>query len=466
MKIPERYKTLLTNTGLLFVGTFGSKMISFVMLPFYTAWLSIEDFGTSDVINVYSTILVAVASLCIAEAVFVIPTGRNKEDQKKFFSSSQFFGLICAIFLALLFIAIRLLGGIFTSSFFTNIGYITLLCGTTIFMSIAQQFCKCINMIKVFAFAGVINTLIVAALGFVLIRPFGLLGYVASLVIANLMALVYVFLRARLSDYISITAISKNHLVELLKYSVPLIPNSIIWLIVSYINRPVMEAYMGMAAIGLYSLANRFPTLISTLYNNFSNSWQISVLQEYGKQGYERFYNRTCISVFVGLCLCVSLLSIIISPLIQLLFGKDYYPAISYIPWLCLSTPFMALASIVGANFSAIKQSKYFFYSSIWSAGSAVVFNLTLIPTVGLWGACISSVLSFVIGAVSRIYYARDIVRFRWGGGYILLSLTLVLSLALNHFLDNVMSSCIFLFVLMLIILLCFKKFYSNNSSH
>lgn len=458
MKVPERYKTLLSNTGLLFVGTFGSKMISFVMLPFYTAWLSMEDFGTSDTINVYSTILVSVISLCIAEAVFVIPTGRSKDDQKKFFSSSILFCFISTLCLALLFLVIHLLRENNTSSFITNIGYITLLCGTTIFMSIAQQFCKCINKIKVFAFAGIINTLCVAVLGFVLIRPFGLVGYVTSLVIANLLALCYVVLRAKLFEYISISGLSRTHLFELLKYSIPLIPNSIIWLIVSYINRPIMEAYMGMAAIGLFSLANRFPTLISTVYNNFSNSWQISVLQEYGKEGYEKFYNRTCIVVFVGLSLCVSLLSIVIGPIINLLFGEDYYPTIDYIPWLCLSTPFMALASIVGANFSAIKQSKYFFYSSIWSAGSAVVFNLILIPTIGLWGACIASVLSFMIGAVSRIYYARNIARLKWSGCYIIISSLLIISLILNFYSNTVIWSCIYTIMLIVTITFCIKK--------
>lgn len=432
MKFPERYKTLLSNTGLMFVGTFGSKMISFVMLPFYTAWLSIEDFGTSDIINVYSTILVSIISLCIAEAVFVIPTGRATSDQKKFFSSTLFFGFLSALCLANVFLFVRLLGWSRTSSFINNIGYITLLSGTTIFMSIAQQFCKCINKIRVFAVAGIINTVCVALLGFFLITPFGLLGYVSSMVIANLLSLLYVLIFAKLYRYISFRAISKSHLYELLRYSIPLIPNSVIWLIVSYINRPIMEVNLGMAAIGLFSLANRFPTLISTVYNNFSNSWQISALQEFGKDDYENFYNKTCLAVFFIMSFGVSLIALLIGPIIHRLFGEDYFQTIEYIPWLCLSTPFMALASIVGANFSAIKKSQYFFYSSIWSAGSALVFNLLLIPRYGLWGACISSVISFVVGALSRIFYSRNIVKFKWGIIYIVITAITIFSLVLK----------------------------------
>lgn len=460
MKISDKYKTLLSNTGYLFIGTFGSKMISFFMLPFYTAWLSIEDFGTSDIINVYSTILLTIISLCIAEAVFVIPTGRNKEDQISFFSSSLIFGFFCSLLLALIYFTVHFLCSNMVSSIVTNIGYITILSASTIVMSIVQQFCKCINKIRTFAFAGIINTFSVACLGFLLIKTYGLIGYVSSLVIANMIVLLYVFLSAKLYNYISIKYVSKNHLYELLRYSIPLIPNSIIWLIVSYINRPIMEVYMGVGAIGLFSLANRFPSLITTIYNNFSNSWQISVLQEYGKEGYEKFYNKTCLVVFLGMSLCVSIISIVIGPLIHIFFNENYYPAINYIPWLCLSVPFMALASIVGANFSAIRQSKYFFYSSVWSAGSAVLINVVLIPMIGLWGACIANVLSFVIGAFSRIIYARKIVHFQWRLIYLIISAVTIITLLLANYTQTIILQILFVLLelLLIVVWLKFKK--------
>lgn len=463
MRISDRYKTLLNNTGLLLVGTFGSKMISFFMLPFYTNWLSIEDFGTSDIINVYSTILVSIVSLCIAEAIFVIPLGRAKDDQKSFFSSSLLFGLGCSFALFTLYVIINVWGSFRGSSFVSNIGYITLLSVSTIFMSIAQQFCKCINKIRVYAFAGIVNTLSVAILGFIFIQTFGLKGYVASLVIANIIALLYIYFSARLFEYVNIRLISKKHLLELLYYSFPLIPNSIIWMIVSYINRPILEMSLGMASIGLFSLANRFPTLINTIYNNFSNSWQISVLQEFGKKGYENFYNKTCVIVFITMCICVSLMAVIINPVIHIFFNENYYPAIEYIPLLCLSTPFMALASIVGANFSAIKQSKYFFYSSIWSAGSAILLNFILIPVIGLWGACFASVISFAVGALSRIYYSRNIVNLKWYGIYLFFLLVTLLILILQLLNTSVAMLVIILAIEICICFLLFRLFLNKD---
>ena len=49
----NKYKRLGKNTFLVFIGNTGSKLIALVMLPFYTSWLSVEDYGVTDIINVY-----------------------------------------------------------------------------------------------------------------------------------------------------------------------------------------------------------------------------------------------------------------------------------------------------------------------------------------------------------------------------------------------------------------------------
>lgn len=48
-----RYSRLGKNTVLVFIGNAGSKLVGLLMLPFYTRCLSVEDYGTTDIINVY-----------------------------------------------------------------------------------------------------------------------------------------------------------------------------------------------------------------------------------------------------------------------------------------------------------------------------------------------------------------------------------------------------------------------------
>ncbi|MDR0364995.1 MAG: polysaccharide biosynthesis protein, partial [Bacteroidales bacterium] len=82
-----KYRRLGKNTLLVFIGNMGAKIIGLLMLPFYTRWLSVEDYGTTDIINVYVSLLLGLATACVAEAVFIFPKGQPVERQKAYFSS-------------------------------------------------------------------------------------------------------------------------------------------------------------------------------------------------------------------------------------------------------------------------------------------------------------------------------------------------------------------------------------------
>jgi O-antigen/teichoic acid export membrane protein len=61
-----KYSRLGKNTLLVFIGNAGANGL--LMLPFYTRWLSVEDYGTTDIINVYVSLLLGLVTACIARA--------------------------------------------------------------------------------------------------------------------------------------------------------------------------------------------------------------------------------------------------------------------------------------------------------------------------------------------------------------------------------------------------------------
>ena len=92
-----KYSRLGKNTLLVFVGNVGSKLISFLMLPFYTLWLSVSDYGTTDLVGVYVSFLLGIVTLCMAEAIFIFPKDQHISNKKKYFSSGLFFTIITAL---------------------------------------------------------------------------------------------------------------------------------------------------------------------------------------------------------------------------------------------------------------------------------------------------------------------------------------------------------------------------------
>ncbi len=56
------------------------------------------------------------------------------------------------------------------------------------------------------------------------------------------------------------------------------------WWLVGFLNRPIMEEYLGMHAIGLFAVAYKLPSLINVLFSVFMVSWQISVIERVPKR--------------------------------------------------------------------------------------------------------------------------------------------------------------------------------------
>ena len=64
-----KYRYLFKNVGLMAVGQFGSRMLSFFLVPLYTSVLSTADYGTFDLYSTIVQLLVPVLSLNIYDAM-------------------------------------------------------------------------------------------------------------------------------------------------------------------------------------------------------------------------------------------------------------------------------------------------------------------------------------------------------------------------------------------------------------
>ena len=65
----NKYQTLASNTIILAIGQFASKILVYVMLRFYTSMLGTDGFGeVTNIINA-SSLLISVVTLSISEGV-------------------------------------------------------------------------------------------------------------------------------------------------------------------------------------------------------------------------------------------------------------------------------------------------------------------------------------------------------------------------------------------------------------
>ena len=61
----DKYKKLATNTIIFAIGTFSSKILSFLLIPFFTSKLVTSDYSTADLIQQTANVLIPIVFLQI-----------------------------------------------------------------------------------------------------------------------------------------------------------------------------------------------------------------------------------------------------------------------------------------------------------------------------------------------------------------------------------------------------------------
>lgn len=198
----------------------------------------------------------------------------------------------------------------------------------------------------------------------------------------------------------------------MLKYSFPLIPTALMWWLISSLNRPLLEEYCGVFAIGLFAVANKLPSLVNLFFGFFQQAWVVTVLDEYKKKDFSNYYNkmfRLIFSIQVLGCIIVMLFAKLF---ITLMTTQEYEEAWMYIPLLSLSVLLSNTSAFCGTIFTAYRKSKYIFYSVIVGGIVAIVANFLLIPVYGIWGTCIAICISHGCSTIFRILMSSNIVKF------------------------------------------------------
>src|SRR5699024_3667120 len=129
--------------------------------------------------------------------------------------------------------------------------------------------------------------------------------------------------------YKDINFISSNKITmkKLTSYSVPMIPNSLMWWLINASSRYFILAFVGLSANGLFAVASRILSLLSIFYQVFNQAWQLSAIEEYENENKSEFYSTVFNNLSSFMLLGTSGLLIVIKPIFDSFFAEEYFIA-------------------------------------------------------------------------------------------------------------------------------------------
>lgn len=399
----SKKKDLVKNTGILFMGRISTQFVSFILLPLYTAKLTTSEYGTLDLYTTVAGIIMPILTLQLEQAIFRYLI-TSEEDENKIISSAVLFIFFSSIVMTIVYIPICKVLSI-EFAYLVDIYYVTML-----FSTVLQQVPRGYGNYTLYTLTAFLSSTISIVFSVLFISCFNkrIDGILIARILSQIFVVLFVFQKLHLIHKINIRYFSVKILKAMLKYSSPLVFNQFASWIVNYSDRIIIIAVLGVSTNGIYAIANKFFNLIVTTINVYNIAWTESVTKALGDKDRNKYYNSTFNFTFVLFFLASAGIICTIGIFFKYLININYNYAYYHIPILIYAAMFSGLSANIGSIYVAYKMTKEISYTTFMTAIINIIVHILLIKFIHLYAASISTLVSFAVMFVYRIFKLRN----------------------------------------------------------
>lgn len=408
----NKYKKLLSNATILGIGTFSSKLLVFFLVRFYTSCLTKAEYGTADLITQTAVFLIPILSLGIHDAVFRFCID-DVDNRKKILSSGLILLTASSVIFALFTPVLDLIR--MTEGY----GWLIILYAISSSLhSLFAQFVRARGEMRLFAIQGIVGTVLTILFNLIFLLGFDMdiLGYVLSVVLADALCSLFIFILAGLHREINLSLFDFKTVRSMLRYSLPLIPTTIFWWVTNVSDRYMIRYMIDADTNGLYAVSNKLPTILILISGIFCEAWQYSAVKEKGdgEKAHSDFFAKTFDNFQAVMFISATFLIAFSQIATRILTTGDYFESWQYIPILSCATIFSSLVTFMGVIYLMEKKSMLSFYTALIGAILNLGLNYLLIPTpLGANGAAIATFASYFVVFIIRAINTKKYMDFK-----------------------------------------------------
>lgn len=452
-------KDLFRHSAVYGIGNALTNAAGFFLLPLYTSYLSIREYGLLEVFFVSMMILIRLLQLGFGSGLFryysYSSSLATKNTKNKLLVSSSFYFITAfagaCIVLLLIFrekLSFLLFGA---GSYKPLLSLMLLAVFFSILPVIPRAQLRAENKSLIFSALSFVQFIVQVSLAIILVAFLrmnidGVL--IARLGSACVAGLFFVWtVRSQIQLRFALSAVK-----EMLSYSIYLVPVSIGSMILMLSNRYFILSLRGIEELGVFSVGNRIASVMLLAVTAFQLAWPSIMFRVKDSHDARHFYSKVFTYYVLAFGLIVLGLVFFSKELVLLMSHEGYLGAAPLIPLLGMGYFFYGLfyAGIVGITIF----NKTYYQAIAVSAGAVtnIILNYVLTPVYGNYGVVASLILSYIVLAMLAITFSQKIYKIRFEV-YRLIRVIVVLSgVAILHFFTLQGSSLSLTFTKMLVL--------------
>ena len=406
----SRAKSLLSDTVVLGFGTLGGRALGILLLPLYTYCLTRAEFGTVDLITTSIDLVLPLLFLSISEAVLRLAMSPAERADDVLRTALTFVAGGSAVA-----VVAAGLAAIWWSPVYVTL-VVAILIGQA-FTIVLGAWGRAKGQVRTYAVSGLVQALGVggANIFFLLGMDLGVPGFLLSLLVGLLGGAVVLLTRLPCMTAVRGASFDRSLLLRMLLFSVPLVPNVILWWLTSISGRYFLAVTHGVDAVGTFGVASRFPALVVMVTTVFAQAWQLAANRsaEDNDDQHDRgqFYSDVFRFYAAAMMLAISSVVLVLKPLVRIAASPAFYDAWQAVPPLLVGAMFSAFAAFYGVIYTAARQSKGIFKTTLAAGLGSLALNSLLVPRFGVPGAALSIALCFMGLWLLRVVDSQSITR-------------------------------------------------------
>lgn len=397
----DKLKYLVKHSFIYSISNFATKASGVILLPIYSTFFTVSEFGILGIIEVTISIFTEVLNFGLGQSLVMLSNHSDYRDRKKsiFYTLSIVSVLIIIVFIALGELSLPFISSIFqnSSEFYTYLKlsiYIISLRVINIFFSNKLR----ADEKSVWFTAGNLTKLgltLVFIIYFVAYKKLGISGVLYSYIISEAVLLL-ILLPLMIKNMIA--SFEKDIISVALKFGIPLIFTSVAMLILNFSDRYILKYFTNYNELGLYDLGYRISGVVNMfIIMPFNLALMPLAYKVYQQEGDKRYFSKlltylTLILVWAGLAL--SLFSENIIKIFAL--NADYWGAAAVIPVIVFSYVFFGMRIVATLGMLLTKNTKSLAFITILASLLNIILNIIFIPRWGMMAAAYTTLISFI----------------------------------------------------------------------